>query len=249
MAEGKYRKGDVVYFADGDRVQFGVVDQYDSSGGLAYIDLLELPDYRYVNGIPVADFQTEEEWHKLPKGWSYDTELFRIEDRTPQEVRTRRNQLRIDRPEDIRAAIEEGILVYACENYHGVIEAEIDRHKGWRIAKHYPAWTLNYAHRHQTYVRVKEEEMFGSYKDAARYLCERRKAKEELANLTDEEWSWKEIKAVLRPLQEVVQAKCERFLSTLPDIDDVEIRRKGRRIEWRRFNKRTPWEVIPDVEI
>ena len=235
--------GDVVYFVDGDRVGFGVLD--DVFDGTAYVDLVELADHRYVDGIAIQYFHSETEWRKMPKGWTYNTELFKLEEIVPEAELARRRELRIDRPEDVKAALAEGFAVLAKENFHGVIEAEIDRHTGFRVVKRYPHWTYSYPHHNTPYRRFNAKDIYLSYNEAKTHLKGIQEARRAELALTDDEWSWKEIEKDLKRLEEPYMEHCRKFLGSLPDIWDVETKVVSGDMYWRMFEKKTEWKAIP----
>ena len=234
-------KGDVVYYVDAERIGFGIVDEFTTD--YAYVDLLELAEHRYVNGIPIDDFHSETKWSRLPKGWTYNTDLFTLEEKVPEAEVERRRQLRIDRPEDIRAALDEGILVKSEKKFHGIVEAEID-HGYYRIVKKYPHWTYTYGRTIKPYLKINRDYIHSSYQEAKRHLEGILEARRTLQSLSDEEWSWMEIRKVLKYVDEDYRKECERFLESLPDIWDVEIKKRDDMILWRRFEHRTEWTEI-----
>lgn len=241
-----FQNGDVVYFVDKDRIGYGIYDVHIDEYGYAYVDLLELADHRYIDGIPIQDFKSETEWRKLPKNWGYNSpELFKVEDRTPDWEKERRKQLYIKNPEDIEAGLEEGILVYAKTVFHGVIEAEIDKHLGFRIVKKYPHWTFNYGKPNKECARVYDADLFKTYEEAQERLYQKKEERNRELNMSDEEWSIKEIDKVLMFVDNEYAKKCRNFLLMLPDVWDVEIRRSGGGIQWRWFSQKTKWVDIP----
>ena len=134
-----FEKGDVVFWAAKSatskwRVKFGVIDFLSDCG--AIIDLLSVREHRFVNGVPINEFKSETKFKKLPKGWSWNTELFEMtyeEIEVPEEL----NDLR--KVNNIEALLAMGYLVPMKEVFDGVIEAEITK-EGYRIIKNYPMW-------------------------------------------------------------------------------------------------------------
>ena len=139
--EKRFKNGDIVYWCHSDgngrySVKNGMVDEQFSDA--VVIDYLALRERRLVNGIPIDEFDSESKYKKLPKGWTYNTKLFKItySDLTEEEV-----NYRIDakKPETIKQAYDLGYLVKDCTIFHGVIEADITK-EGYRIVKKYPMW-------------------------------------------------------------------------------------------------------------
>ena len=236
--------GDIVYFVDNWIVRVGVFDEQMKDQGYAYVDLIELADHRYVDGVPIQDFHSETEWKTLPKDWTYSTDLVHLKEMIPDEVKNRRKELKWTDPRDVKTGLNEGILVLRRSVFHGVVEAEIDRHLGYRIVKRYPHWTQNYGNPYKDYCRVISDGLFPTYEEARDHLRMAEAKREKELAMSDEEWSWFEIRKVLRHVPQQYMERCLTFLNSLPDIWDVELKRSEGIIYWRYFEKKTPWERI-----
>lgn len=242
--------GDVLYYVERNGHQaypyFGLFGYYDDFGENISIDLVELFEHRfisseYVEPTPIDEFHTEETWHRLPKDWTYNTELFQIEDRTPEWKIRRRDELKITNPEDVRTALTERIIGLARTKYHGSVEAEIDRHKGWRIKKEYPAWWMTYGEPNPNYRSAGIKDVFSSYQEAFDRCNEIKSEWEAEAALSDEEWSKKEIEKVLQFFPEEQSGAYRRILFSMPDIDDLEVKKGASGLMYRYFSKHGDW--------
>lgn len=151
------KKGTIVYYVT-DRfrkhyadstawsVEFGVFDGLSSyriskdnvmtSQSEGIVLTLERKDCRWVktltsNWMPFGEFKSETEMHKLPKNWSYDTDLFWVENRYPQgdcfnfDIRDRKK---------IKQLYDEGWFVGVDKNDHRHIEVEFD-HDYYKVVK------------------------------------------------------------------------------------------------------------------
>ena len=241
-----FRHGDVVYFVDRNFVTVGVFDCCYAGENRACVDFVQFADHRYIDGVPIQDFHSEQEWRKLPKGWTYDTKLFIVESIVPEWEQKRRKELSWADPEDVKAGRREGVVVLKKDVFHGEIRAEVDRNKGFRVLKQYPHWALNYGNRDRDYERVPLKELFRTYEQAAERLKQIRSNAAKESAMTDDEWSWEEIKKELAVVDGLYAEECLEFLRALPDIWDVEVRRRNGTIYWRRYEKRTEWEKIPE---
>ena len=79
--EKRFNQGDIVYWCHCDgggeySVHYGMVDEQFSDA--VCIDYLAPRERRRVDGIPIDEFQSEQRYRKLPKGWTYNTRLFEI---------------------------------------------------------------------------------------------------------------------------------------------------------------------------
>lgn len=135
--EKRFNQGDIVYWCHRRghefSVRYGMVDEQFSNA--VCIDYLELRERRRVDGIPIQEFQNEQRFRKLPKGWTYNTKLFDItyDDMTEDE---KEFVIDITKPEVIKEAYEKGYLVKDNTIFHGHIESEITK-DGFRIVKKY----------------------------------------------------------------------------------------------------------------
>lgn len=248
------KQGDVVYFVERNYgckpefyPMFGVLSGPVCSDDV-YITLLSKKESRWIVSQYVEshidDFKTEEEWHPLPKGWSYNTKLFDIEIRESEEDRKRLMDLSPARPEDIRAALDEGLLVYSNTKYHGEVNTEIDRHKGWRIVKAYPAWTVNYGRKDPCYRTAPVADVFLDHESVKARIEEIIAARKAEAALTDEEWSIRQIEKFLKRLPNDEADRCRQFLMEQPNIDDIEVRTRDGVLYWRYFSKKEQFHPV-----
>ncbi len=228
---------------------FGMVDGvWDDR---IHIALLEKREMRVISSehvppTPLDEFETEKEWHKLPRGWTYNTELFKIDLVCTEEEERRLKELRIDRKEDIEAGLREGLIVPARQIYHGDIEAEFD-HKLWRIKKSYSAWWVHYGEKSKDSRTVGREDVFTEYGMVKKRIEEIEVAKKAEAALTDEEWSIREIEKILKRFPEEQADRYRKFLMAQPDTEDIEVKKVGDILHWHYF-RRTPYAPVFEDE-
>lgn len=175
--DDEYRSG----FADPNawRVHWGLFAGYDR--GNCIIEPLVSMETRWVKTMntpwmPFNDFESETEWHKLPKHWSYDTELFWIENRYPDDAKEWCCD--VDNLAEIQKAFDKGWLVTNFNIDHRVIESDID-HDYYRIVK--KAHDLMYIDHTRYSVYLKPKQIYVEYDKAkkyadARYADEKRRA-------------------------------------------------------------------------
>ena len=126
--EKRFKQGDIVYWCHqcGHKysVHYGMVDEQFSDAVI--IDYLAPRERRKVDGVPIDEFHSEQRYRKLPKGWTYNTELFKLtwDDFTPEE---KEFVLDISKPETLKEAYDKGYLVKDNTIFHGVIEDEITK--------------------------------------------------------------------------------------------------------------------------
>ena len=171
------------YYADPTAwsVEFGVFDGLSSyriskdnimtSQSEGIVLTLERKDCRWVKTLtsdwmPFSEFKSETEMHRLPKKWSYDTDLFWVENRYPQDdcfnfdIRDRKK---------IKQLYDEDWFVELDKNDHRHIGTEFD-HNYYKVVKK----TSFYSDMHQKplFYNLPHNRIFLNYDEA------RKKAKQ-----------------------------------------------------------------------
>ena len=166
--EKRFNPGDIVYWChhkgNADySVHYGMVDEQFSD--VTVVDYLVPRERRRVDGVPIDEFQSEQRCRKLPKGWTYNTELFKLtwDDFTPEE---KEFVLDISKPETLKEAYDKGYLVKDNTIFHGVIEDEITK-DGFRIVKKYPMWQ-----HHIDHVSIRPDKVYFTYEEAKKEVDE-----------------------------------------------------------------------------
>lgn len=246
--ERRFSQGDIVYWCNqiGHRynVSFGMVDE--QFYGAVCIDLLEKKETRYINGIPLDDFEPEQEYKKLPKGWTYDTKLFDLEYRMTPEDEKLWNEVskKIDDPELIKRAYEAGILVKSEKIFHGHIEDDIDKKKGYRLVRAYSP--------HEniiTHVSIRPDKVYFTYQEAAEEVKSNILEFERQANLSDYDWQVEQIDKTLlhwKTIYGKTNEKVESYrnwILEMKNVEDIEVRIYMGEIQWK-YSKNKRWNNI-----
>lgn len=238
---------DDTYGIDELFVNFGIMDYMDIYDRV-WFSLLDVRENRIVNSeyvapTPIDRFRTEEVWHKLPKDWTYCTKLFDVSSDLTEEEHERLRSLKVTNQEAVYDALDGGLITLASNKFQGAIDAEIDRHKGWRIAKTCLSWTIAYGSPSKTYRSAHFKNAFNSYEEAVFRLNEINKERKNELLMSDKMWSWQEIEKVLKFFSFEDAAKYRKRLEGMPNIEDLEVRKRNDTLEWRYFNK-TNWEKL-----
>lgn len=138
MEERTWQIGDIAYWCENNgngrySVEFGRIS--DLYPGTACIDFLEPKERRLIDGVPFDEWDPDQRFRKLPKGWTYNTQLFKI---TYGDI-DYAEEIQVKDPGSIQKAYEAGALVESSKIYHGEIEAEITK-EGYRIVKRWHYW-------------------------------------------------------------------------------------------------------------
>lgn len=235
----RFKHGDIVYWCHNCgngkyEVHWGRVDEeyYDK----VCIDYLELKENRRVNGIPIDEFK-DERFHKLPKGWTYNTKLFDLTwDEQPEELKN----LHINNPDDVKLAYKKGWLVKSCKKFHGNVETEITK-EGYRVVLKYPMWE-----HHIDSTGVYRNKLYFSYEEAENEVKAERAEFERQASLSDEEWSKEQIQHSIdrycvlfgETKDSDIVKRISDYLFGLDNIVDVETRVNSSGIQWKYWKKK-----------
>lgn len=132
------------------------------------VSRLKAPEIRLINGVPFDDFQSETEFKKVPKGWTYSTDLYIVTEdlEKKKKINAAMKGRYIKNPLDIQWLFVNGYLV-KMEDVEPIIEPEFD-HNTYRLVKKYPAWTQCYGSHNDRY----PNEVFESYEAAEKRMNE-----------------------------------------------------------------------------
>lgn len=249
----KFQSGDVVYWVERYKmpnfdyyVNFGIVDEEFSDA--VCVKRLHTQDCRYIDGIPYKEFPPFTKWNKLPKGWTYNTQLFEIEWKSPVPIDSDEHllemSLRLDRPEDVKIALEHGFLVYLEDYDQTVPHAEVDKKLGWRIRKEHD--DLIYL---SPNISLQKDNAFKTYAEAKAVIDAQEAEWKRQSELTDEEWSIEQINNDLQRWAKIYSKSPEEvqkvrdFLLGMDKVEDIETRVFGGDFQWK-YWKNKKWRTI-----
>lgn len=234
--------GSVVYFLRNrpmsfvKEVCFGTVLEHYSSE--IAVQIYELRDYREINGVPVKEFKTPSEWRKLPKGWSWDTVMFRVTNNYPESFEDE-CFIDIQNPDKILRAINLGFLVKPSDNDHAEFRAEIDSKHGWRIIREYDKY-------HPDYLSLPFNKVYASWREAREEIDRINEEFNRQKALTDLEWSieqidheldrWAYIYSITPEAKKAVRDR----IMALNNLEDVVVRMFEGHIEWK-YDRNRRW--------
>lgn len=228
--------GDVVYWMHKDgfkpSIHYGIVNEVFHD--CLIVDYLEPYERRLVNGIPIDDFVSEEKYHKLPKGWTYNTPLFSL---TWEEIPEQCNRvINIQDPKSIKQLYELKLLVPRSTIFQGEITADVTR-DGYRIIKRHQPWYMADNKPPQAYVQYHEAKR--TYQEVKELCYAESIEYNRQASLSDEEWSMEQINKTLDRWQylygktdeEVANIRTKLF--SKDDLKDLEVRIADHQIQWK----------------
>ena len=248
----KFNSGDVVYWVAHHKwsadmyVDFGIVTEEFSDA--VCVDKVHMHDNRYINGIPYKDFPDVTPWQKLPKGWTYNTQLFEVEWKSTVSIDSDEHllemSLRLDRPEDVKTALEHEFLVYLKDYDQTVPHSEVSNKLGWRIRKEHDNSTYIYPH-----VTLQKDNAFKTYAEARAVIDAQKAEWKRQSELTNEEWSVEQIDHDLQRWAKIYSKSPEEvqrvrdFLLGMDEVEDIETRVFGGDFQWK-YEKNKKWRTI-----
>ena len=236
-----FHEGDVVYWCHNDgngkySVHWGMVsDQFSDA---VIIDYLEPRERRLVNGIPIDKFE-DNKYHKLPKDWTYNTDLYEIE-YTEFSKKEKSFKWDIKNTEIIKDAYNKGYIVKSETIFHGVIEAEITK-EGYRIVKKYPYWK-----HHSDHVSIHPDKVYFTYDEAEKEVQLNVNEFKRQVELSDYDWSVEQIDKTLGRWKNLTSAsdlevqQIRDFLLGMKNVEDIETRLFGGNVQWK-YWKNKKW--------
>lgn len=229
----------------------GLSDGYDDKEGRLVIHPMVPIECRWVHTahtpwMPYKDFESETEWYKLPRGWSYDTKLFDIECRYPAS-RLRYTFDLTDR-NGIQKAVDDGYYTTPFNIDHRVVEAEIDRDR-YRIVKKAHGMMYNEHIRYSWYMTP--DRIFLDYNEAENYANQKYLAEKKIADMTDEEYAKYDLERELKKLGNDYLAEKYRLaiLKNFKLDGTIEFKHMNDVMLWRKYpliksNPLSHWQVV-----
>ena len=243
--EYRFQPGDIAYWhrqvGNDHFVEVSVVDEHFHDA--VCLDLLDTKECRYIDGVPIGDVPAVGKWHKLPKGWTYKTELFRLEHRMDPEAAG--FQLVPADPESVREALRRGYLVRKRDKFQGNAETEISR-DGWRIVLR--------TRPNVTSTSIRPDRCYTTFAEAKKELDDFEAELRRQSELTDYEWSVELIDKELNRWQKLygipedTKRKYREWLLGMKRVEDIEARLSGGDIQWK-YSDNKKWRDIEITDI
>lgn len=242
----KYSVRDLVYFIDPyDKHKFdwGIVSDIYSDGYC--LDLYELRDIRTVEGVPIAEYDFDQPKRKLPKGWSWDTDLVHLGE-DPKWVKIMKGEKFTYEEDNLCHLIDIGLLVRpysqdkACD-----VESDIEK-DGYTIKK--TRWHYRGPKRSQ-YAIVHPFNVYATWQEAQAVVDAYEAELKRQAELSDYDWSVEQIDKALdrwHGMYEHSKAECKAirdFLLSQKNVEDIAVRIISEGFQWK-YEKNKKWMTV-----
>lgn len=250
----KIKKGQIVYYVEKHKngslfVDYAMVDEIFSD--VVVLMIFDFYEQRYVDGIPYNDVPYIGRWKKLPKNWTYDMPLFKLDYINNPEYIDK--SFDVTKPEDILKAYNIGLLVDTRTIDHSHIEADIDKNYGYRlIKKYYPYQRI------PGDISLHYDEVYLTFAEAKKAIDDYLTELNRQASLSDEEWSLEQIENTIRhhlfmiyPNKEQIEEKLQSIMDYFKNrnnIEDIEVRISNGRIEWKYWKNKKWIGINPELE-
>ena len=242
-----FKDGDIVYWCHqcGHKytVEFGMVNAEYSYPCAIYVDYLMPRERRNVNGVPINEFETETRYKKLPKGWTYDTQLYQI---TYDELSDEEKNIDMTNPKTIKEAYKKGYLVKKENVFCGYIDEEITK-DGYRLVKKYYSPQLD---RGVIYsATLIPSDLYLTHQEVKDIIDKKVSEFYKQAEMSDYDWSVKEVNKTLEHYKLLTQCsdrEIQRYrdwILKLDKIEDIETRVFQRCVQWK-YLKNQRWNTI-----
>lgn len=239
----KFPQGSVVYYIDTingiQLVYFGLAHEYFHDA--LYIKLLHMKDNRLINGIPYNEFKTPTRKKKLPKGWTYSTDLFEqtYDDSCYEEF----CKIKINDPELILNAYNKGYLIDA-EKYDASWIKSVIEQDGYYLTREYPSIYNCPESRVEPYIFVPYHKVYHTYEEAQKVIDDWNAEQQRRAAQTDYEWNAENLDYELNRFQHMYNKSDEDiqqirdFILALPDFEDLEFKIFDKVFQFKNCNKK-----------
>lgn len=244
LNDRRFNRGDIVFFINGLDVDWGeVLEIYDDKYGL---QVYETKDLRLLNGIPIDEYKFDDKYHKLPKGWTWDTPLYDLSIDTGKFIG-------ITLPktvDEIRHCIDIGFFVKPSDqskNY--LVDAEVNKN-GYRLVFRYDSgyfhkidWIGN--RRNSNYRSIPFYNCFATYEETQDVISQYKKEIESQANMTDREWCLYEIRRVAERCN-YSESEVNYIINMFErdhKLEKIEVRNSLGTLEWKYEDQRT-WQRV-----
>lgn len=242
-----FEMGQIVFFVKdfNKAIDWGVVEEiYGDGYGLA---LYEPIDDRMIEGIPIDEYNFNQKPRKLPKGWSWDTDLVHMTI-NPDIAKQKESEPYNYNPSTLQHLIDIGLLVRPNSQWlFSTVEADITK-DGYTIIRKSKSSLMDSRER-PNYAIVPFHRIYSTAEEAQSIV---KKTYEELkrqSELSDYDWSVEQIDkslnqyAYVKNIDDKEKQAIRDFILSQKNVEDIEVRGISEGFQWKYWkNKR--WNTV-----
>lgn len=244
LNDRRFKRGDIVFFLNGSDVDWGeVAEAYDTQYGL---QVYETKDTRLLNGIPISEYTFDGKYHKLPKGWTWNTPLYELSYDASIVFKDMNFPKTV---EEIKHYIDIGAFVKPSEQGKNFqVDVEIDKN-GYRLVRKYDHRSClsdSIVNRGDSdYRSIPFYNCFATYDEAADLVSQYKKEVESQGNMTDREWCLYEIRRVAERC-DYSESEVDLIINMFerdPKLETIEVRNSFGKLVWK-YEDRKNWQEV-----
>jgi hypothetical protein len=188
---------------------------------------------------PFKEFKNDADYRKLPKGWTYNTELYHIE---YEKIDTTIYDEPLDK--QIERAYNNGVLVKKELTDYENIDAQVDSN-GYKLLRKIAPYTICRCGGTYRY-----DELYATYAEAKKAIEDYKAEMQRVANLSDKEWVMEHVekcinrhKAVYNSDNTYYNNVRDFFENRCDNIEEVDVRVFDGVIQWK-YWKNKKWKSL-----
>ena len=223
------------------KVDFARVHDHYSDG--IVLSLVETPDTRCINGIPIQEFETPTKWMKLPKNWNSGL-LYEVTTNEALHQKLHQRSYNIKDPVDLLRAYRDGVLVNKECIDHGELQTEVDKNKGFRIVRKYDKYV-------PSHITLNHHEVYATFEEAQTAMDAYHAELDRIANLSDYDWSVEQIDrtidhwAYVYNIDDETKCKFRESILEHDDVENIEVRAAhGGILQWKYWKNKKWLNVV-----
>lgn len=244
----EFEIGQVVYYVSqkygdyGSEVRWGIVSDIYSDGYA--LENYEPIDIRTVEGTPINLYKFNQPRRKLPKGWSWDTDLVHLGENKLLINKAKKYKYNLE-PETLKTFIQEGLLVKpSSQKTRYCPYADIDK-DGYTIVLRERTW----AEHKSDYVILPYPKLYSTWQEAQEIIDAEKAEFKRQSELSDYDWSVEQIDKTLEKHQafyhisDEIKQKMRDFILSQKNVEDIVTRSISEGFQWK-YDRNKKWMTV-----
>lgn len=239
--------GQIVFFVKdfNKAIDWGVVEEiYGDGYGLA---LYEPIDDRMIEGIPIDEYNFNQKPRKLPKGWSWDTDLVHMTT-NPDIAKQKESEPYNYNPSTLQHLIDIGLLVRPNSQWlFSTVEADITK-EGYTLIRN-PMSSIMDNRERPNYAIVPFHRIYSTAEEAQSIVKKTYEEFKRQSELSDYDWSVEQIDkslnhyAHVKNIDDKEKQAIRDFILSQKNVEDIEVRGISEGFQWK-YCKNKRWNTV-----